>query len=355
MAAHTSFFFFVFLLTHFLFYSSPTTFALFSTNHPPICHDHEKSALLQFKDSFIIIDDRRVDCDPKSEGWKVDGGEAASDCCLWDGVECDDITGHVISLDLSGSCLSGSINSSSSLFQLLHLRSLNLAYNHFNFSSIPSALGHFQNLTHLNLSDSVVYGPIPSSISNLSKLYSLDLSRNFLELRNADFKTLIRKLQVLHLDDILANSSSLVSLSLVDSNLQGEFPARIFQLPKLEVLLLDSNYYLTGHLPEFHSSSPLRKLSAFNCNLSGHIPSSLQNLMQLVYLDLGDNSFGVQDTSSLSWVGHLAKLTYLSLRNSNLSDEIPSSLANLTNLSVLSLRFNQLTGPLPAWLGTLPN
>ncbi|KAJ4835444.1 hypothetical protein Tsubulata_031664 [Turnera subulata] len=97
--AHASFFL-IFLLTNFLFYSSPTTFAFSPTNHPP-CHDHEKSALLQFKDSFII--DRSASYDPaaypKVEGWKVDR-EKASDCCLWDGIGCDDITGHVISLDL---------------------------------------------------------------------------------------------------------------------------------------------------------------------------------------------------------------------------------------------------------------
>ncbi|KAJ4822443.1 hypothetical protein Tsubulata_019789, partial [Turnera subulata] len=320
-------------------------------------------------DSFII--DRSASYDPaaypKFEGWKVDR-EKASDCCLWDGIGCDDITGHVISLDLSSSCLFGSINSSSSLFQLLHLRSLNLADNDFYGSLIPSALGHLlTNLTHLNLSYSAFSGPIPSSISNLSKLSSLDLSVNAgLEIRNPDFKALVRKLdnlQVLHLDlvdmsstvpnDILAISSSLVSLSLRECYLQGEFPTRIFQLPKLEVLVLDTNPNLTGHLPEFHSTTPLRKLSVSDCNLSGRIPSSLQNLTQLVYLNLGANSFSVQDTSSLSWMGHLAKLTHLSLESSNLTGEIPSSFANLTNLSILNLRWNQLTGPMRAWLGNL--
>ncbi|KAJ4841341.1 hypothetical protein Tsubulata_050696, partial [Turnera subulata] len=431
--AHTSFFF-VFLLTNFLLYKSPTTFAFFPTNHTP-CHDHEKSALLQFKNSFVI-DERWFDsCDPKFEGWKVDGGGEASDCCLWDAIECDDVSGHVISLGLSSSCLYGSINSStSSLFQLLHLRSLNLAYNDFHSSSIPSALGHLlTNLTYLNLSFSGFSGPIPSSISNY----------------------------------------------LVQCNLQGEFPTRIYQLPRLEVLFLDANYLLTGHLPEFHTSSPLRKLSGKECNFWGHIPSSLQNLTKLAYLNLKGNSFGsslsglgnlpkltllglswnqltgpvstwlgnhsslealdlsynnhnlfstplrkllrlrhwylrvllggvegwrqggvseggfcrgdgeweerrlvvvnrkwrgrmrvrdigtstvvrysrwqegLRDTSSLSWMGNLAKLSHLSLVDLNLSGEIPSSFANLTNLSVLRLPINQLTGPMPKWLRKL--
>ncbi|KAJ4842617.1 hypothetical protein Tsubulata_034100 [Turnera subulata] len=347
--ARTSFFF-IFLLTSYLFYSSPT-FAFSSTNYPP-CHDHEKSALLQFKESLISDRCPWASLDPtaypKVEGWNPPNGEE-SDCCSWDGIECDDITGHVISLDLSNSCLYGSINSSCSLFQLFHLRYLNLAGNDFNASLIPSALGHLPNLTHLNLSYSGFSGPIPSSISNLSKLSSLDFSSYYhgLELRNPNFKTLITKLanlQILHLDlvdmsstmpnDILPNSSSLVSLSLVDCNLQGEFPTRIFQLPKLEVLLLDYNHDLTGHLPEFHSNTQLRKLSVAYCNFFGHIPSSLQNLTQLVYLGLTDNSFSVQDTSFLSGIGNLIKLTYLYLDNVNVIGEIPSSFANLTNLSV---------------------
>ncbi|KAJ4826799.1 hypothetical protein Tsubulata_016018 [Turnera subulata] len=87
--AHTSFFF-IFLLTNLLFYSSPTS-AFLPKNHPR-CHDNEKSALLQFKDSFII--DRSASDDPaaypKVEGWKLLDGEE-SDCCLWDGIECDEI------------------------------------------------------------------------------------------------------------------------------------------------------------------------------------------------------------------------------------------------------------------------
>ena len=51
------------------------------------------------------------------------------DCCSWDGVECDIDTGHVIGLNLGGSCLYGTINSSNSLLHFLKLAVLDLTLN----------------------------------------------------------------------------------------------------------------------------------------------------------------------------------------------------------------------------------
>ncbi|BFG37537.1 hypothetical protein CerSpe_238110 [Prunus speciosa] len=45
----------------------------------------------------------------------------------WDGVEYDEDSGHVIVLELRSSYLSRSINSSSSLFHLVHLHRLDLS------------------------------------------------------------------------------------------------------------------------------------------------------------------------------------------------------------------------------------
>ncbi|TYJ46831.1 hypothetical protein E1A91_A02G145400v1 [Gossypium mustelinum] len=72
---------------------------------------------------------------------KVDNWDPQSvDCCSWAGIECDQNTGLVIGLDLTSSCLYGSINSSSTLFRHLHLQKLSLPINDFNYSVIPSAL-----------------------------------------------------------------------------------------------------------------------------------------------------------------------------------------------------------------------
>lgn len=113
---------------------------------------------------------------PKVASWKLKG--ASGDYCSWDVVECDEDKGHVIGLDLSSSFLHGSINSSSSLFYLVHLRRLNLADNDFNSSQIPLEIGHLSGLTSLNLSRALFFSKIPLKISKLSKLVSLDLAYN---------------------------------------------------------------------------------------------------------------------------------------------------------------------------------
>ncbi|KAJ4823141.1 hypothetical protein Tsubulata_039131 [Turnera subulata] len=251
----TSLFFFLVPLFFPLHLSPTTSAASFAAPYSSHCHDYESSALWLFKESFTIDTSAssHPEASPKVESWHLQEG-GGGDCCSWDGVECDNITGHVIGLDLRSSGLSGYIDSHNSLFQLIHLQYLNLADNDFLESPIPSGLGHLSKLTHLNLSFSGFSGQIPSNISDLIHLLSLDLSENDnLILKNSDFNTLVKNLvslEVLHLDyvdissevpHIFANSPSLTSLSLVSCRLRGEFPTGILQLPTLEVLYLDDN------------------------------------------------------------------------------------------------------------------
>ncbi|KAI5345039.1 hypothetical protein L3X38_012916 [Prunus dulcis] len=92
--------------------------------------------------------------------WKPAGGGNSS-CCSWDGVECDEMTGHVIGLNLSSSYLHGSFDSNSSFFSLVHLQRLNLSDNNFNHSQFPSSIRNFPGLTHLDLSFSFFSGQVP--------------------------------------------------------------------------------------------------------------------------------------------------------------------------------------------------
>ena len=368
-----------------------------SASMQPPCNGDESSALLQFKESFIINKSASSDdhfAYPRVESWTLEG--ESSNCCSWDGVSCDEDTGHVIGLDLSSGCLYGSINSNSSLFRLVHLQSLNLAHNHFNYSQIPSQIGNLSRLTYLNLSSSMFSGQIPFEVSKLSQLSSLylccniDLSSwniNLLQLKKLSLASLVGNLTRLeNLDlggvtimstvpNILGNLSTLRSLYLHDCGMYGEFPIGIFKLPNLRVLDVKYNKNLTCSLPDFqYWRSPLEEmtladtsfsgelpasmgnlesliaLDMWGCNLSGSIPYSIGNLTNLIYLELSNNSLAGNIPSS---IGNLIQLAFLGLYDNLLSGPIPFGLTNLTQLTVLSLGSNRLTGPIPFGLMNL--
>ncbi|KAG2713797.1 hypothetical protein I3760_04G192200 [Carya illinoinensis] len=72
---------------------------------PPLCHQEERIALVQFKDSFTIKNNSLCEYTernhPEVASWRLDGNN--TNCCIWDGVECNQDTGHVIALSLYGS------------------------------------------------------------------------------------------------------------------------------------------------------------------------------------------------------------------------------------------------------------
>ncbi|KAM3762572.1 hypothetical protein ACB098_01G357300 [Castanea mollissima] len=350
----------------------------------PLCHDDESFALLQFKVSFIISQSasHAPSAYPKVSLWRLENG----DCCTWDGVRCNGNTGYVISLDLSSSCLYGSIDSNTSLFRLLHLQRLNLADNHFNHSQIPLGLWQLSKLTYLNLSESAFSGQIPPALLQLSELVSLDLSSNPLSLQSPGlrgFAEKLTKLEHLHLVGVnisstvpnsFANLTSLTSLLLEDCGLHGEFPSGIFQLSNLRLLDLGSNPDLSGRIPEFNRSFPLEYLSVKSTSFSGELPNSIDNLKSLSTFDVGFCHFSGSVPPSLgnltelselrlkfnnfkpwtlSWLNKQTKLIILDVAKTNLYGNIPFSLVNLTQVRFLQLWSNKLTGPFPSWLANL--
>ncbi|WMV55349.1 hypothetical protein MTR67_048734 [Solanum verrucosum] len=335
-----------------------------------LCSPTEASALLQFKQSF------GVNSFPKTKSWNE-----SRDCCSWDGVTCDMLNGHVIDLDLSCSQLGGSIHPNSSLFQLHHLHTLNLAYNYFNYSSIPRNIGQLTNLRHLNLSDAWFEGKIPTEISYLSNLVSLDLSDSYgLQLDERTFETMLQdftNLEVLSL--YLVNissplpvniSSSLRYMDLTDTNLRGVLTESFFLVTNLERLKLRGNDLVKGVFPKIHRSNTLlmeldisytgisgelphsigtlKSLNILNlegCQFTGSIPDSIGNLTQITELILSLNHFTGHIPSTISKLKHL---TILHLSSNSFSGEIPDVFfSNLTHLQRLDLSSNSLSGPLP--------
>ncbi|XP_065848962.1 receptor-like protein 7 isoform X2 [Euphorbia lathyris] len=371
-----------------------------------LCQDGDGSSLLQFKQTFVFD---TFSCDPSTDNYtKLSSWKVGDDCCSWDGVDCDVQTGHVIGLNLSSSCLYGSINSDSPVFRLVHLTSLNLSSNNFNLSRIPGGIRSLSKLKHLDLAFANFSGQIPSEILELFQLVSLSLWQNPFMLQKPSLKELVEALTNLtelklsgvnissHVPQSLSNLTSLTTLLLKDCSLHGEFPGAIFKLPNLCIVSLRNNPDLTGYLPEFSVASPLEKLaldgtnmsgqlpfsisnlrslsyfSASGCSFGGLIPSSIGNLTKLDHLELSDNYFSGNIPSSLGnllqltylaltsnnfspgtldWLGKLTNLQILDLRNTNSYGAIPSSFRNLTQLVELWLTSNQLTGQIPSWLG----
>ena len=79
-------------------------------------------------------------------------------------------------------------------------------------------------------------------------------------------------------------------------------------------------------------------------NLTGTIPESIGNLVNLRYLNLMNNQLTGNIPES---IGNLGNLDNLYLNDNQLTGDIPESIGNLVNLSYLYLMNNQLTGGIP--------
>ncbi|PKI38556.1 hypothetical protein CRG98_040989 [Punica granatum] len=325
----------------------------------PQCHEDERSALLDLKRSlkegpehcyfqFLLRGDYR-----KLESWKLEESQEGRNCCSWSRVQCDERTGHVIGLDLSNACLYGSINSSSSLFRLVHLENLKLTFNNFSFSSIPPEIGNLSRLTVLELAGNVLTGEIPSSFGNLTRLSSLDLSVNQLTGQIPSFLGSIHQLSELDLADnkltgqipkwfsifvymrflnlsgnsltrfpqpsVFPDWKQLLGLDLWSNQLHGPF--RVVPLATMQFYFFSENR-LSGTISSMIcNASNIRVLDPAKNNLSGVIPQCLSNLS--------------------------STLTMLSLYDNNFKGGIPEFQSSTCSLRMIDLSSNQLEGSIP--------
>ena len=85
--------------------------------------------------------------------------------------------------------------------------------------------------------------------------------------------------------------------------------------------------------------------------LTGEIPPELGHLTNLTNLDLFGNRLTGRIPSSV--LGRLSHLSSLNLGVNGFTGEIPTELAQLSDLTVLNLGYNRLTGNIPSELGEL--
>ncbi|OAE34022.1 hypothetical protein AXG93_4142s1070 [Marchantia polymorpha subsp. ruderalis] len=145
------------------------------------------------------------------------------------------------------------------------------------------------------------------------------------------------------------NFTHVVSINLAGRKLGGYISAGLSGLPLLATLDI---------VPAFGRSTPiLGSLNLMKNKLSGGIPASLGECLELTSLDLRRNRLRGTIPYDL---GALTKLQLLYLNNNKLDGAmpitgfIPDDFKALTNLEGLYLYGNFMTGPLPDWLASLP-
>ncbi|KAL8478293.1 hypothetical protein ACS0TY_030268 [Phlomoides rotata] len=126
----------------------------------------------------------------------------------------------------------------------------------------------------------------------------------------------------------------------------GEINPALLQLPHLNYLDLEGNYFAGSRIPEFIGSmKQLQHLNLRDSNFSGVIPPQLGNLTNLRTLDLSYNSLW---SENINWLSCLSQLSLLNLSGSNLSDaNWLQPIPRLPSLQVVHLRYCSLAEVVP--------
>lgn len=303
------------------------------SNNIRVCKEEEMQALLCFKNELE---------DPMNRlsTW-VDG----VDCCSkWEGVVCDNATGHVVELQLANPNFEFEFVHlpkgilSPCLHELEQLRHLDLSglYNYFSGSQIPNFIGSFANLQYLDLSNLGFQGIIPHQLGNLTSLHTLILHNSYFD----------RNLIKVDSFEWLSNLSNLQLLDLSNANLSlvHNWPEVINMLASLHELHL-SDCDLSKLYHPFHcSNSSLQVLDLSFNDLNYVIPSWIFILNNLVYLDLSYCGF-LSPFPSGHW--NFTSLKTLNIRGNEMTGSLPSQLFGLNCLVSLKLHGNHFQGPLP--------
>ncbi|KAM0879130.1 hypothetical protein ACQ4PT_034451 [Festuca glaucescens] len=267
----------------------------------------------------------------------------------------------------------------------------NLTYlaldNNFFTGEVPPALSQLKNLTHLALNSNGITGTVPPELGELTGLQTLKLElNNFSPGKLPDSFKNLTKLATVWLASsgltgefpgFVTEMSEMVWLDLSNNSFTGSIPPAIWNLPKLQVLYLYSNYLagdvvidgaigaaglveidvsfneLTGAIPEkFGSLTKLVNLNLNTNSFSGEIPGSLARLPSLVFLWLFENKLTGPLPAELGM--HSPALRDIQVDDNELSGPIPAGVCQNRGLWIISASNNSLNGSIPASLATCP-
>ncbi|KAG2502119.1 hypothetical protein HYH03_000611 [Edaphochlamys debaryana] len=295
-------------------------------------------------------------------GWyrKGDWLSSGVHVCRWEGVSCCLLAvGDANGATLQAAPLLGSDPACPD--SATGVMSLSLALNNMSGDVGAVAWGTLAaTLRILELDDNALYGST-TSLAPLVNLTLLSAGTN----------------QLSGPVDPLTRLREAAAILLHANRLAGPLPGELLQLPKLQVLDLDSNL-LTGALPPeafLAGGGVLRDVHLGNNGLEGpfpELPAGSQLSASLSYVELSSNALNGSlprylgliplthlDASGNRLAGPVAPLLrsawalyFLSLANNSLTGSIPDDLRG-RHLQTLDLSSNLLTGSLPPALGRM--
>ncbi|KAM3373972.1 putative receptor-like protein kinase [Capsicum galapagoense] len=363
----------------------------------------DKLALLEFKS--------KITEDPQG---LMDSWNATLNVCQWPGVTCGNRHQRVISLDLKGHRLAGTVSPSignlsflrildisdnsfhglipPELGQLIRLQTMNLSFN-FLGGETPSILSRCVNIVNLILDHNVLEGHIPAELGSLTKLEMLYLKNNNLTgtvPNSIGNLTALRELYISYNDlegelpETMANMRSLIELGASVNSLSGEFPPALYNLsslkliglsfnrfrgslrpdiglafPNLQRLYLANNYFIGSIPASLSNCSDLLRLDIPINNFTGNIPLGFGNLKNLLWLNVLTNQLGSGAPDDLDFINSLAncrKLEFLDIAENKFGGMLPYSITNLsTTLMKLLVGDNRISGTIPREISNLVN
>lgn len=206
-------------------------------------------------------------------------------------------------LDLSSNKLTGTIPRD--LCASNQLKILVLMKN-FLFGPIPEGLGTCYSLTRVRLGQNYLNGSIPNGFIYLPQMNLAELQDNYLTGSLSENGNTSSK------------PDKLGELNLSNNLLSGRLPSSISNFSSLQILLLGGNQFSGPIPPSIGELRQVLKLDISRNSLSGVIPSEIGNCFHLTYLDMSQNNLSGSIPNEISNI-HILNYLNLSRNHLNQS------------------------------------
>lgn len=208
---------------------------------------------------------------------------------------------------------------------------------------LPDEIGLLTELRRLLLSENPkLQGKLPEGLFDMKKLEVLIIKFSGIE---GGLPPSIKKLQNLDTLDLWADTRYDAQGKAINCNrMGGNLPKELGELKKLRFLRLGRHNFKGEIPPEMSKMESLNFLDIADCRIGGGIPASFGNLSNLVTLFASKNKLTKPIPEEFC---NAERLEYLYLDENQIEGQIPRNIHKLKNLRTLCVTSNKLKGTLP--------